>query len=241
MPIRLRLNFGASLFLCWLGLALPLYGLNRQDAAAVRYDSSMVSVRQPPAQSLQRFLNEEVFLYDRAQPPAASLWEQFKRWFWQQGRKFFSSRANEIFWRLFSYALVAAALIFVIAQLLKTEVRGLLFNRGERFAGNFHESAENIHALDFDRLLAEAIQQQRYRVAVRWSYLALLKKLADKNLIEWRLEKTNHDYLAELKPPELRPVFAEATRLFEYIWYGEFAVQEADFKQMQDYFGSFKE
>ena len=93
--------------------------------------------------------------------------------------------------------------------------------------------------MDFDRLIAEATAARAYRRAVRLLYLKTLKTLAADNLIDWQRDKTNHEYIAELRQPALRSSFAELTFLFEYIWYGDFPVDEGVFDRARSRFTQF--
>jgi len=41
----------------------------------------------------------------------------------------------------------------------------------------------------------------------------------------------NDDYLNEIKKPELKNAFANITRLYNYIWYGDFSIDEPKYKK----------
>jgi hypothetical protein len=207
--------------------------------SGVRFDSSPVSVRTAPAEKLDPFWADDAFLYDREPPAPVTLWEQLKRWLVEKIAQLLFSKGGAVVWRIFVYVLVAAVLIFVVAKLMRTDPRGLFYHTGARIPADSRQIPENIHALDFDRLIAEAVAQKHYRLAIRLSFLAVLKKLADQDLIAWRLEKTNHEYLQELKKTGLQPFFAEIVYLFENIWYGEFGIDEPVFQQAMEAFREF--
>ena len=67
-------------------------------------------------------------------------------------------------------------------------------------------------------------------------FLNVLKNLSDKKLIDWNVEKTNHDYLKALKTEQSKTVFAELLYIFEYVWYGEFEVNEETYHQLKKKF-----
>lgn len=75
---------------------------------------------------------------------------------------------------------------------------------------------------DLSKLVEQAEQQGDYRLAVRFNYLLLLRTLDDKELIHWKAEKTNNDFIAEMRSSKLSSNFEDVTRLYEYVWYGEF-------------------
>ncbi|GGH40173.1 hypothetical protein IA57_01910 [Mangrovimonas yunxiaonensis] len=89
---------------------------------------------------------------------------------------------------------------------------------------------------DIEALISKAIHQNNYRLAIRYYYLLTLKYLTEKELIHWQQQKTNTDYLAELEPTSLKPGFAEATHIYDYVWYGEFNVEEAKFNTLKTIF-----
>ena len=60
-------------------------------------------------------------------------------------------------------------------------------------------------------------------------YLWLLKDLKESELIVWLPEKTNADYLSELKQEALRKQFSYLSYLYNYIWYGEFSITDEDY------------
>ena len=64
----------------------------------------------------------------------------------------------------------------------------------------------------------------------------VLKKLSDKKQIDWNTEKTNHDYLKELKSESSKTNFAELLYIFEYVWYGEFEINEEAYLQFKKKF-----
>ena len=61
-----------------------------------------------------------------------------------------------------------------------------------------------IHSADFEQLISEIEKQGDTRQSIRLYYLWLLKDLKESELIVWLPEKTNADYLSELKQEALR-------------------------------------
>jgi len=97
----------------------------------------------------------------------------------------------------------------------------------------------NIHATNFKKLIAEAEDNSNYRLAVRYYYLWLLKKLSVAEIIHYDVEKTNNDYQNEIKILEVKKEFAYTSYLYNYIWYGEFDVNNEQFRKAKRAFDSF--
>jgi len=60
--------------------------------------------------------------------------------------------------------------------------------------------------------------------------------MTDKELIDWQLQKTNDDYLKELGSTKLQEPFKTITRLYDYIWYGNFDLDELKYMKAEHAF-----
>ncbi len=103
------------------------------------------------------------------------------------------------------------------------------------------EDDHDIDASDYEALLQRAIQHGNYRLATRYYYLSLLKKLSHNNYIEYHKDKTNSEYLFELKNKSMRSSFSYLSYIYSYVWYGESAVDEMKFKTIENKYKSFIE
>lgn len=86
---------------------------------------------------------------------------------------------------------------------------------------------------DLERWLSEAEALPDYRLASRILFLQLLKTLRDLNLITWKREKTNRDYLVELFNHPNYETIAGLTRQYEKIWYGEFYLDSTAYSALK--------
>lgn len=91
------------------------------------------------------------------------------------------------------------------------------------------EMPENIFEINYQRELDKAISRGDYRLGVRLLYLQLLKRMAEKNVISYKQDKTNSDYLFTLLSSRYYDGFFRLTRHYEYTWYGHFEVPEPAF------------
>jgi len=99
--------------------------------------------------------------------------------------------------------------------------------------------ATDIRELDTQTLLSKARAEGDYRLAVRLLFLEQLKRLTERNLIDWQPYKTNYDYLAELEGKAILDRFQKLTLAYEYVWYGGFELDEGRFEELEQQFRAF--
>ena len=208
------------------------------DKKQLVIDSSKVEVRKPAESSIAKFKSDKDFIYDEAK--SENWWDAFWTWVGIQLSKLLGTKAFGFFQQYLGYIIILAAIIIVILVLNKSKLSGLFYSGKDEKISSFKEIKENINEIDFDTSISEAIEKRNYRIAVRLHYLKTLKLLSDKKLIDWKLNKTNHNYIKELKETELKKSFEELTSLFEWIWYGELPVEESLFEKTKSSFKNFQ-
>lgn len=99
---------------------------------------------------------------------------------------------------------------------------------------------ENLHHSDIEQLIKITQAKGNYMMAVRLNYLNVIKKLSNSQLIEWKKNKTNKDYLREVKKKPLYNSFKNITQIFEQVWYGNREqLSESDYNKIQPKFSDF--
>lgn len=118
-----------------------------------------------------------------------------------------------------------------------------LFRRKNKPAGpdelHDEEMPEDIFAINYQKEIDKAVGQQNYRLAVRLHFLRLLRLLSEKNIIQYKQDKTNLDYLMDLHPTKHYQSFFRLTRHFEYAWYGQFEVGKDAYEVIANEFNQF--
>jgi hypothetical protein len=122
------------------------------------------------------------------------------------------------------YLLALVGIVLLIVRLAGVQFSTLVRRATTPNSLNDLLADEDIHQLDFDQLLKKSVEAKNYREAVRWIYLFALRKLSDRELIQWTPGKTNHDYLNELSATPFGRTFQNLSYYFEYIWYGNFDI-----------------
>jgi hypothetical protein len=200
-------------------------------------DRSPIRVRYPDAEQLRALQTDRAYQYTRDAPPPENPFARFMAWLWRKLGDFLSSKAYQNVWQYVVLALIAGAVIYL---LMKAEVLDFLFpRRAQSSRLDYENVTEDIHAIDFDAAIDEAIGRRNYRLAVRLLYLQTLKGLADTDRIQYKPEKTNRQYVYELANSPLQEPFDGLTRQFDAVWYGDFPVDEDQFGLVRQAFQSF--
>ena len=196
----------------------------------------IINVRLLSNDLLEKYKNDPEFDYDGGPEESEDWITKIKNWINQQLAILRSSKTYSTLLDYLYYGLMIAALILIIRGLIKADRRGLLFGKINSNEIKMIESEEDISQINFDELIAAAAERKDYKLAVRYLFLKSLKLLSEKELIELRNNKTNHQYLSEIKNNRISSAFQIATSRFEWIWYGDFPVDEKVMKSSQNDF-----
>lgn len=101
------------------------------------------------------------------------------------------------------------------------------------------EMPENIFDINYPKEIDKAVAKGDLRLAVRLHYLQLLKCMSEKNIISYKQDKTNSDYLFSLMSTKLYDGFFRLTRHYEYTWYGKFEVTEEGYAFIKNEFDQY--
>lgn len=195
-------------------------------------------VRRPGKEILNKYRVDESFNYNSSKNPETLL-EIISYWINEQLYKFLRSKAFYYFSEYLGYIIALLAVIIVFLILRKSKLQGIMYGSPKKENGLFNEIIEDINQLNLDELIKEALGRSNFRLAIRYSYLKALKILTEKKHIDWEINKTNSQYLKEIKEPEIKKSFKDLTLLFEWIWYGENRVEEKIAKDAINYFDNF--
>jgi len=195
-----------------------------------KYDSSSVEEKKISQKDLQEYLNDKSFNYDREIPDQTSLWEMFKRWFWTMVEQFFGTKVGEKVGDILMYGLIVIAIAIVNIILFRSKLGGLFGGKNSNGNISFTVFDENIHELNFPELISAAEARSDFRHAIRLHYLWLLKRLSDDGIIQLKINKTNRDYLHEIRHLEFYHRVSRASIIFEYVWYGDMKIDSSNYQ-----------
>lgn len=140
--------------------------------------------------------------------------------------------------QLISYIIIIGVVLLLLYLVLKN-ISVDMKVRKVKLQTDDIDRMENIEDVDIQTLLSRARAEGDFRLAVRLYYLGLLKRLHVLNMIVWKKDKTNRDYLAELCAngshfDEIRKL----TNSYESAWYGEHPIHVEAFQHLSRQFES---
>ncbi|MTI20151.1 DUF4129 domain-containing protein [Fulvivirga sp. RKSG066] len=209
------------------------------DSTSLKNDNSQLELRKFDEEKIKQHKADEDFDYGSKAEAELTLWQRFKIWLNRMLMKLFQFGTDTPIGKIILYVILGAGIIYAIYKIATMQsVR--LFNKTNGNSLDYEVYHEDIHQMDFQKLIDEAIQNKNYRLAIRLTYLLALKHLSDKNLIDWQPGKTNYDYTHELNRPNLKPGFNDLSYYFDYTWYGDFEVNEPLFNKVNGLFTQWK-
>lgn len=202
-------------------------------------DTSSFQERPFSESTLRELKNDSDLRYKQPPTVAISIWDRFLEWLSEFFRDLIRGTTETSIGNSIIYIIAGAIFIYIILALLKVDAFRMLKGRGaSRLSHTVLE--ENIHEMEFDKLIAEAKQRGDLRIATRLVFLYALKLLSDKNLINWVPGKTNLEYQHELSEATLRPGFDNLSTYFDYAWYGNFPITPETFRQIESTFDQWR-
>ena len=216
------------------------YADGERDHVYAAPDTSILEKKDFSEDKLRELKNDPDLNYEQLPTVAETLWDRILRWLAQFLNSFFDTAYETNWGRVLLYAGLIALIIFLVMMLLKVDAFRMFYGRSGT-SQKLEAMEENIHEMDFEKLIQESIDQQNFRKAIRLRFLHALKLLSDRQLILWELGKTNHDYIGELERAELKNGLNELSFYFDYAWYGNFQVNRDTFNKVQATFQDFKD
>lgn len=208
-------------------------------------DSSMVELREPDAAAQKKIFSDDDWKYveEKSTDQKDSF---FDRLLDKLLRSFFDDVSDDLSssdgssrrlngWTLFVLLIGVALIVFFVLKATGTG-GNLLFKRKTKAKEDVDASVEDvdIHAINYDSQIQSALQASDYRLAVRLWFLRSLKEMTDRDLINWKIDKTNSDYYYELSGSGLQQQFGRVSLIYDYIWYGDFEVDEMGYRKVED-------
>lgn len=209
----------------------------------LQYDESDVTQTPLDRNQIQDYKGDPDFNYKEALPED-NWWTRFKQKLneiWAAFVRWLSGGEEAVgIWgflvRILPYLLMAGLLALLVYIFMKIDSGNLLMEKIKAPETLLSDDEELIQRKDLQDLIDQALAAGNHRLAIRFYYLLVLQKLSGKDLINWQVQKTNHEYIFEIEDQELRSDFRKITAIYDYIWYGNFEVDETAFAKAETTF-----
>lgn len=207
----------------------------------VSNDTTRIVVKEFTTEKIARLKSDKDFNYKEPPTMAESIWDRLWQWLGRFINTLFEGATSTNWGRVLVYVAAFIGFMAILLMILRVNAFRVLHSGADRGTINSNVFNENIHEMNFDKLVQDALAQQQYREGIRLVFLHSLKILTDKQFIRWQAGKTNHDYVNELNSGELKVHFNELSFYFDYAWYGNFPVKEEAFIKTQQLFQSLQQ
>lgn len=200
-------------------------------------DTVKIKTRTPTKEQIKYYTDQKDFDYKQEDELSSKLnlsWlDRFVEWLARQFEGLFSNRPSAVVIR---YIIVIVLILTIVFVLLKISPQKLFFkNKTNKSAGIDYKEL-SLQQSDLDEFVNRAILDKNYRNAIRFLFLKLLKKLDESALIKLGIQKTNMEYLNELRTSKYKKDFSQLSTVFEFVWYGEFCIEENIFSNIHQEF-----
>ena len=226
-------------FLLFIVFSVGTY--SQTDSLTVKKDKSSIVQKKFDANTLERYKLDKDFNYSEntvAKDP--TLIERLFNWLSRQLLRFLEwvfgvKYAKGVFGSILKaipYILVGILLFLLIKFFLKVNSNSIVSNASNKAIVSITNDEELIKNKDLLKLIKQAIELKNYRLAVRYYYLNTIKQLEHNKLITWEQQKTNEDYINEISIEAVKSFFKDLTRLYDFVWYGNFEINENEFEKV---------
>ena len=204
---------------------------------SLKVDSSNNFIERKPINKIHQKYNGRDYNYEESlKEETLNAWQRFKLWLGEILKEMFnfdtpdgSVKAVNIILRIFGVLIILFVLYKIASAYMNKDGNWVFGRKSDTININSIEIDTNIHQTDFYAMVEESVLKNDYRSAIRYYYLLSLKRLSNKEIIEWDSEKTNYDYYQEIKNTEVQKQFQYISYLYDYCWYGEFNIERQEF------------
>lgn len=243
------------IFFFIINLSLPAFaqeeGISAEEKVQqeVNFDSSKAP--QPlkfSEEKLEEYRQQAEFDYTE-EVSEENWWTMFKRYISLQWQKLMNWLFGDVeatgFWQYIiqaiPYLLIAGFLIFAVWLFGKLNPAASLLSRSQKGKVTLTEEEKIVRDEDIRGLISQAEADENFRLATRYHYLLVLQQLSNKGFIKYIFSKTDEDYLVELESPQIKEQFKKVTRIYDFIWYGNFGVGHEDYEKISREFRKINE
>lgn len=210
-----------------------IIGLDNDTYTTVIQDSISLFDKE----KLESFKADDNYNYSEKKN-ATNWWTDFKEWLSAQWQKLFGENydSNSLLFKILRalpYLIIPLAFVLLVWFLARSNPGSQVMRQHNRSKVILTEEEELLMKRDLETLAEEAVTNHEYRLAVRYLYLHCIKRLDMKRIINYANEKTNFEYIREIKSNEISRTFKSLTLSYEQIWYGQMVFDEVYFEKFK--------
>jgi hypothetical protein len=226
-------------FLVFFILTTSQYSSGKQVSDTEPSSSITPDVRIPSEERLKEISEMKKYWYNEP-PQELSWWDKFIIKLQEWAREMLQNSWVEYFLKGSAILIFIFILIALINQILKGEIRSAITGKKDRMILNLNIDEGDLTRSNIDELITKALNQKNYSLAVRYIYQKSLLLLKEKELIHFKHDKTNYEYLRELNDHPSASYFDRLTYFHEYIDYGHFEIDKTRFQTVEEVFLQFQ-
>jgi preprotein translocase subunit SecG len=207
----------------------------------IKIDTDTITLKTFPV-NLKKKYSDNDFVYE-FKTPEKNAWDRFKEWLsniiksiFDLGSNTAASSATSLLIRIIGVLIIIFVIYMIVKSILNKEGSWIFGKNSDKKIIDYSEIEKNLRLVDFEKLIENTLKSGDNRLSIRYYYLWLLKKLSANEIIVWDLEKTNSDYLYEIKNPAQKQDFEYLSYIYNNIWYGEFELDENTFEKAKQAF-----
>jgi len=203
----------------------------------VAIDTTRIVEKKFEETNIKDYRNDNDFVYDVVDE-GPSVFEQIYDWIDRVLRKMLSWVFDDVeapvgfllsLLMMLPYIIAVIVLYLIINFFLKVNARNIISGKRNKEIVHLKDDEELLSSKDLPRLIALAISEENYRLAIRYQYLLVLQQLSEKEIIIWEQQKTNEDYSKEVHHKNIHTEFEEITRFYDFVWYGNFEISKESY------------
>jgi len=205
-------------------------------AAQILTDSSTVSVRTLSSKAIESYSSQKQFQYHTL----SNYTYKTNRWLndiliWLTDN-IFQNVSSEIILTI----LIAILLTIFFLQVSNVSFNSFFRKKSQTLPDILHSETALISWADYNALIANALNNSDFRLALRFQFLRLLFAMNERKIVSLSDEKTNYDYLKEISNHEIKKDFEPLVYSYEYVWYGEYELDQPMYNSLNTSFSKFE-
>ncbi len=208
-------------------------------------DSSLVfKQKNIPADKIEKWKNDANFWYLNHEEKESELIlppKQTGNSFWTWLIYFIVSIIRSPITKAMVWIAAGIAFVAIVLWLLKIDIR-LLLPRKHKADTDVAPIDDTSHTFEtLQSLLNNALQQNNRSEATRLMLIVVIKSFDEKKIINYKKSATNAQYVMQLSGSNYYTDFFHLSRIFDYVTYGHFNINEEQFARAQQHFMNLQE